>query len=80
MTTAGVPTHFDRASGEPVAIETFVHLFSDHVLSAREGGLRLLEMREEVIDQGWLALKPRWQPYVGLPLSFAFVWQKASAG
>jgi hypothetical protein len=50
------------------------------VLSAREVGLRLLEMREEVIDEGWLALKPRWQPYVGVPLSFAFVWQKGSPG
>src|SRR5262249_36046507 len=29
--TAGIPTHFDRAPGESVAIETYVHLISDHV-------------------------------------------------
>ena len=27
----GMPTHFKAAHGEPVAIETYVHLFSDHV-------------------------------------------------
>ena len=27
---AGMPTHFDSASGEPVAIETHIHLLSDH--------------------------------------------------
>src|SRR4030095_13694268 len=33
--TAGIPTHFDRRPGESVAIETYVHLFSDHVAAAR---------------------------------------------
>jgi len=31
---SGMPTHYDSASGEPVAIETFVHLLSDHVSAA----------------------------------------------
>ena len=41
--TAGMPTHFDRASGESVAIETYVHLMSDHVSAARAAGLSLTE-------------------------------------
>jgi SAM-dependent methyltransferase len=28
---AGMPTHFDRAPGEPVTIRSYVHLLSDHV-------------------------------------------------
>ena len=36
---AGVPTHFDRAPGEPVTIRSYVHLLSDHVKAARSVGL-----------------------------------------
>jgi SAM-dependent methyltransferase len=71
----GVPTHFDSASGEPVAIETHVHLLSDHVTAALEAGWTLAEMRERVIDESWLELKPRWKRYRGHPVSFAFVWR-----
>ncbi len=35
----GIPTHFDSASGEPLAIECYVHLFSDHVRCRAGGGL-----------------------------------------
>jgi ubiquinone/menaquinone biosynthesis C-methylase UbiE len=28
---AGMPTHFDRAPGDPVTIRSYVHLLSDHV-------------------------------------------------
>lgn len=76
MMTAGVPTHFDRYSGEPVAIETYVHLLSDHVGAARAAHLALVEMRERLIDDRWIALKPRWIPYRNHPVSFAIVWQK----
>lgn len=71
----GVPTHFDRASGESVAIETHVHLMSDHVAAAADAGLRLVEMRERVVDEEWIRLKPRWRRYRDLPVSFAMVWQ-----
>jgi len=74
--TAGMPTHFDRSPGEPVAIETYVHLFSDHVAAAGSMGLSLVEMRERLVDDRWIALKPRWQPYRHHPVSFALVWQK----
>jgi SAM-dependent methyltransferase len=56
--TAGMPTHLDRASGESVAIETYVHLMSDHVSAARAAGLSLTEMRERLVDDRWIALKP----------------------
>lgn len=68
---SGMPTHFDGASGEPVAIETYVHLTSDHVTAARETGWSLTEMKERLVDERWLALKPKWAAYRNLPVSFA---------
>ena len=49
-----MPTHFKEADGEPVAIETYVHLFSDHVTAALAAGWQLAEMREQVIDDRWV--------------------------
>jgi len=72
---AGMPTHFDRTSGESVAIETYVHLMSDHVSAAREVGLSLAEMRERLVDDRWIALKPRWAPYRNHPVSFVMAWR-----
>jgi hypothetical protein len=31
-----------------------------------------------VIDDRWLALKPKWERYRGHPIAFAFVWRKPS--
>jgi SAM-dependent methyltransferase len=76
--TVGMPTHFDRRPGEPVAIDTYVHLVSDHVAAGRAGQLSLLEMRERFVDDRWIALKPRWAPYKHHPVSFAMVWQKGN--
>jgi len=73
---AGVPTHFDSASGEPVAIETYVHLLSEHVTTALDAGWLLVEMKERVIDDAWIELKPKWERFRGHPISFAFVWRK----
>jgi SAM-dependent methyltransferase len=75
----GVPTHFDSASGEPVAIETHVHLLSEHVTAAMDAGWVLAEMRERVIDDAWLRIKPQWERYRGHPISFAFVWRKPAS-
>ena len=72
----GIPTHFDRADGQPVAIESHVHLLSDHVKAAHGAGWKLLEMDEGVVDEAWLAKKPRWQKYAGYPVSFAMVWRR----
>lgn len=40
---SGMPTHFNDSQGQPKAIETHVHLFSDHFTAARTAGWRLQE-------------------------------------
>jgi SAM-dependent methyltransferase len=77
---SGMPTHFDDAeSGVPVAIETHVHLLSDHVAAGRAAGLDLLELQERVVDDDWVALKPKWERFRDHPISFAFVWIRAAS-
>lgn len=73
----GMPTHFDRASGESVTVESHVHLFADHVAAAHAAGFTLQEMHEGVIDDAWIAAKPKWQGRRNHPISFAQVWKKA---
>lgn len=72
----GMPTHFDDASGQPLAIETHVHLMSDHVHAAHAAGWHLTEMHEQVIDDRWIATKPSWSQHRDCPISFAFVWRR----
>jgi SAM-dependent methyltransferase len=71
----GIPTHFDRQDGEPVAIESHVHLLSDHAKAAHRAGWTLAEMDEGVVDEAWIAKKPKWQRYRFHPVSFAMVWR-----
>jgi SAM-dependent methyltransferase len=73
---AGVPTHFDRAPGDPVTIRSYVHLLSHHVKAASVAGWTLTEMDEGLVDEAWLAKKPKWERYRGLPISFAMVWRR----
>jgi SAM-dependent methyltransferase len=72
----GIATHFDRASGESVAIESHVHLTSDHVGAAHAAGLHLVEMVEGVVDDSWIAAKPKWEKYRHHPVTFAMVWRR----
>ena len=72
---SGMPTHFRSGSGEELAIQTHVHLLSDHVGAALEAGWTLVEMRERVIDDAWLAVKPKWERFRNQPISVAFVWR-----
>ena len=72
----GMPTHFDDASGQPLAIETHVHLLSDHVRCAFAAGWQLAEMHEQVIDDRWIAIKARWAAYRDVPISFVCVWRR----
>jgi SAM-dependent methyltransferase len=72
----GIPTHFKRRDGEPVAIESYVHLFSDHAKAAHGAGWTLAEMDEGLVDDAWLAKKPKWARYRSHPVSFAMVWRK----
>jgi SAM-dependent methyltransferase len=71
---AGMPTHFDRPDGTPLAIETHLHLLSEHVAAARAAGLALRDLRERVVDDAWVVLKPRWERWRDVPVSFAAVW------
>lgn len=74
----GIPTHFDAADGDPVSIQCFVHLFSDHVHAALNSGWVLREMFEGLVDEEWVVHKPSWQRYLHQPVSFAIVWQTES--
>ncbi len=74
---AGIPTHFERAPGEPVTIHSYVHLLSDHVKAALPRGWSLAEMDEGLVDDAWLAKKPKWREYTGLPISFSMVWRRS---
>lgn len=72
---SGVPTHFDRAPGEPVAIESYIHLTSDHVMAGLDAGLTLREMHEGLVDDDWLREKPKWSRYAHRPVSFVMAWR-----
>ena len=74
---SGMPTHYDSGSGEPLAIETHVHLMSDHVTAGLSSGWQLREMKERLIDDRWVELKPKWERFRNRPISFAMVWEKA---
>jgi SAM-dependent methyltransferase len=77
----GVPTHFDRRDGSgPATIESHVHLFSDHARAARRAGWSLAEMEEGVVDDAWIAKKPRWERYRHHPVSFCLVWRRPAPG
>src|SRR5262249_53727890 len=41
---SGMPTHFDRPDGTAIAIETHVHLASEHFAAARAAGLAAAEL------------------------------------
>src|SRR6201996_4342306 len=67
---SGMPTHFDDAeSGESLAIETHVHLLSDHVAAGLGAGLELAALHERVVDDEWIALKPKWERFRDHPIS-----------
>lgn len=38
-------------------------------------GWTLLEMRERLVDEAFLAVKPKWTALVGHPFAFALVWR-----
>jgi SAM-dependent methyltransferase len=73
----GMPTHFDGPEGTPVAIETHIHLFSEHVAAASLAGWHLAELHEQVIDERWIAKKAKWAAFRDVPISFAAVWRRS---
>jgi len=70
----GIPTHFRTADGRNQAIESHIHLLSDHVAAGRAHGLSLYEMLENVVDDAWIEQRPNWAKHQGKPVSFALVW------
>jgi SAM-dependent methyltransferase len=72
--SVGMPTHFDVPGSGPVAIETFVHLPSEHVAAAAGAGFSLRELHEALVDDEFVRRKPGWQPYRDWPFSSAWVW------
>lgn len=73
---AGIAVHFRLPSGENVAVKSYVHQLSDHVRAAHAAGLHLREMHEGLIDDAWVAAKPKWAQYRHRPVSFAMVWNR----
>ena len=41
----GIPTHYHRADGVAVTIQSYVHLFSEHYQAGNNAGLTLLEFQ-----------------------------------
>lgn len=72
----GIPTHFNRQGGEPVGVESHVHLLSDHTKAAFAAGWQLLEMDEGIVDDAWIAKKPKWERFRFHPVSFSMAWRK----
>jgi SAM-dependent methyltransferase len=74
--SSGMPTHFTNAAGEDVAITTNVHMISDQIAAGLGTGFVLAEMRERLVDDEWIALKPSWERHRHHPVSAAYVWRK----
>lgn len=72
--TTGMPTHYKTGAGEDVAITTHLHQVSDHINKSRQAGWHLEEMQESLIDDHWLARKPKWTKYRHHPISAAYAW------
>lgn len=73
----GMPTHFTNADGESVAITTNLHLISHHVTAAGRTGWQLAEMSEGIVDDQWVAAKPKWENLRHHPVSVVFTWRKS---
>jgi SAM-dependent methyltransferase len=72
----GMAAHFEDGAGRSIAVESYVHLFADHVAAALAAGWRLMELKEQLIDEAWIAAKPKWAVHVNRPISFGWVWGK----
>lgn len=71
----GMPTHFRGEDGTDVAITTHVHMIGEHQMAALAAGWRLAEIHEGVVDDAWLAVKPKWVRHLGHPVSYVQVWR-----
>ena len=74
MMVTGMPTHYTGSDGEPLAISTHLHTFSDHVTAGIAAGWQLAELTESAIDDAWIAAKPKCAHLRGHPFTMASVW------
>jgi SAM-dependent methyltransferase len=74
LMAVGMPTHFDGPDGQPVAIETHLHLPGEHVAAATAVLLVAAELHEGLVGDRLIELKPSWEAYRGWPFSEAWVW------
>lgn len=72
----GMPTHFKNKDGHSTAIETHIHLVSDHVHAAFSAGWKLKEIHEGVIDDEWIEAKPKWEKFRSYPVNYGYVWER----
>ncbi|WP_413569294.1 class I SAM-dependent DNA methyltransferase [Bdellovibrio sp. HCB117] len=73
----GMPTHFKDKEGNSKAIETNLHLISDHVRAALAAGWKLEEMHEGLINDDWVRVKPKWEKFRDYPVSYGYVWSRS---
>jgi hypothetical protein len=50
---------------------------SEHFRAAHAHALAFVAFDEGLIDEAWLAKKPKWQRYEGLPVSFVTAWRRS---
>lgn len=72
----GMPTHYHRPDGEAVAIESHIHLLSDHVRAAHQSKWSLVTMDEALIGDDWIARKPSWERWRDHPVSYLLLWKR----
>jgi SAM-dependent methyltransferase len=72
----GMPTHYHRADGQAVTVESYVHLISDHFKAATAAGWKLAELDELLIGDAWIAHKPSWERWRNHPFSYSMVWDR----
>ena len=73
----GIPTHFTGRDGEPVAIESHVHLFSEHVQAAHRTRLDACRRWTRAWSMTRGSRRSRSGSATGAtPVSFAMVWRK----
>lgn len=76
---SGIPTHFERRDGSPIAIHNYIHLFSAHFSAATVNDFTLSEIEETIVDESWIASRAGWRRYLNKPASYMLVWRKITA-
>lgn len=74
----GIPTHFDPIDGsEAIAIENYIHPLSRFFQLGRETGFLLQELEERFVDADWVAAMPKYERYLGWPITHFWAFERA---